>query len=240
MHSKYSLHRLNSGLRLITVPMPGVDSLTVLAMVGVGSRFEPAKEAGIAHFLEHMVFKGTVNYPSAMALSSAIDSVGGSYNAFTGKDYTGYYVKVAASHLELALDVISDMLLVPQLKPEDIEREKGVIVEEINMYEDEPQRKIADVYDTVIYGNTSLGREIIGSKDTVKSLKNSHFHDFLNHWYHLANVVLVVAGSSSLVESKRLVETVKSHFRKGKPRPGGGQRQTSSFPQRKSRVKLIH
>ncbi|OGV91970.1 hypothetical protein A3A66_04580 [Microgenomates group bacterium RIFCSPLOWO2_01_FULL_46_13] len=240
MHSNYRLTRLDSGLRLLTVPMPGLDSLTVLAMVGVGSRFEPAKEAGIAHFLEHMVFKGTVNYPSAMALSSAIDSVGGSYNAFTGKDYTGYYVKVAASHLELALDVISDMLLVPQLRPEDIEREKGVIVEEINMYEDEPQRKIADVYDTVVYGKTTLGSEIIGFKTTVNSLKSSHLTDFLNAWYNLGNVVLVVAGSSQVVSHPNLVQRVTKYFSKGQPRSGQGQRRFGIPPQTQTRVKLIH
>ena len=130
---------LASGTRLVTVGMPGINSVTVLTMVGVGSRFEKKEEAGISHFLEHLPFKGTKNYPTPMAVAEAIDNIGGKHNAFTSKEYTGYWVKVDSNHLPLALDVVSDLLLTPKLDEGDIERERGVIIEEINMYEDEPQ-----------------------------------------------------------------------------------------------------
>src|SRR5260221_10747004 len=127
----YQLHTLSNGLTVMLVPMNGVRSLTVLAMVGTGSRFEDPKTAGISHFLEHMVFKGTKSFPTALELASAIDTVGAEFNAYTSKEYTGYYVKAASEHLDLALDVVSDMLLTPKLREEDLEREKGVIIEEM-------------------------------------------------------------------------------------------------------------
>ena len=239
MLPNYSLTTLPNGLRLVLSPMEGVGSVTVLAMVGVGSRYETEEQAGIAHFLEHMVFKGTANYPTAMDVSSTIDGVGGQYNAFTGKDYTGYYAKVASQHLELAVDVISDMLLTPRLLPEDIEREKGVIIEEMNMYEDDPRRKIDDIYDGVVYGKSDLGREIIGYKKTVRACDNLKFQDFLDSWYELRNVVVVVAGDSSVVRSQEsgVGKLIEKAFSKGKSRTGKGKVKfvvpTQSSPQLK-------
>lgn len=238
----YTLTRFPSGLQLVTVPMGGIKSVTILCLVGIGSRYEVSKEAGIAHFLEHMVFKGTQNYPTAMDISSAIDSVGGEHNAFTSKDYTGYYVKLSSEHLDLGLDVISDMLLTPILRQEDIDREKGVIVEEINMHEDEPRWKISDVYDTVVYGKSPLGREIIGSKETVKGISARDLERFLDQWYDLSNVVLVVAGDGEKINSSAaaIQEKVRAYFRKGKVRPGGGKRKHAVILPRKSQVELVY
>ena len=139
MDERYRKFIFPSGLTLLTVPMPGVESVTILVMVRTGSRDEPSELSGISHFLEHMVFKGTAKYPSALALTSAIDSVGGEFNAFTSKEFTGFYVKVASAHLDKGIDVLSQMLTAPKLLASDIEREKGVVVEEINLYEDLPE-----------------------------------------------------------------------------------------------------
>ncbi|MFC1653604.1 M16 family metallopeptidase [Patescibacteria group bacterium] len=239
MYSEYKVKKFDSGLRLVSVPMEGVNSMTVLAMVGVGSRYENSKRAGMAHFLEHMVFKGTANYPTAMDISSNIDGVGGQYNAFTGKDYTGYYAKVASEHLDLALDVISDMLLTARLRGEDIEREKGVIVEEMNMYEDDPRRKVDDIYDEVIYGESDLGRHIIGSKGTVRSFKSADFFDFLDSWYDLSNVVLVVAGDDEKM-GEDLEKKVGGYFGKGKKRSGKGKVDFSVPKQTKAQLKVSY
>jgi predicted Zn-dependent peptidase len=222
--------------------MDGVSSVTVLAMVGVGSRYEKKNQAGIAHFLEHMVFKGTANYPTAMDISSNIDGVGGQYNAFTGKDYTGYYVKVASEHLNLGLDIISDMLLTPRFREEDIEREKGVIIEEMNMYEDDPRRKIDSVYDEVIYGDSDLGRQIIGKKKTVRSFNKITFTNFLDSWYNLKNVVVVIAGDGEVVriQEAEIKDQVEKYFSKGERRSGKGRVNFSVPTQSKNQLEVVH
>src|SRR3989338_4123926 len=125
---------LENGLRLLTVPMPSFESATVLVMVGAGSRYETKQNNGISHFLEHMAFKGTKKRPSALEISSLIDGIGGEFNAFTGKETTGYYIKSSVNHIELSLDVISDMLRNSLFKDEEINKERGVIIEELNLY----------------------------------------------------------------------------------------------------------
>jgi predicted Zn-dependent peptidase len=133
------LKTTEAGMRVVMVPMEGLNSVTVLGMAGVGSRYEEPDKAGISHFLEHLPFKGTKNYPTSMDIAVAIDGVGGKHNAFTGKEYTGYWVKVGSDKLNLALDVVSDLMQTAELRPEDIDKERGVIIEEINMYEDQPR-----------------------------------------------------------------------------------------------------
>src|SRR5436190_490072 len=156
---------LLNGLRLLTIPMPSFESATVLVMVGAGSRYETHQNNGISHFLEHMAFKGTQKRPSAMAIASLIDGIGGEFNAFTGKETTGYYIKAEKTHVELSLDLLSDMLQESLLDATEIEKEKGVIMEEINLYEDTPMRKIGDIYEGLLYGDTPLGWDIAGEKD---------------------------------------------------------------------------
>ena len=129
---------LPNGLRVLTAPMPQAQSVSCFLMLAAGSRYETREQGGIAHFAEHMFFKGTERRPTAKAISTEIDNLGGEFNAFTGKEYTGYYVKAAAEHRDAALDVLVDMLRRSLFDPEEIEREKGVIVEEMNMYFDTP------------------------------------------------------------------------------------------------------
>src|SRR5574340_260275 len=150
---QYEKHLLSNGLRILTIPMPSFESATVLVMVASGSRYENRKNSGISHFLEHMAFKGTQKRPTALEISTLIDGIGGEFNAFTGKEATGYYIKSAADHVEISLDLLSDMLQNSKLDKAEIEKEKGVILEEINLYEDTPSRKIGDIYERLLYGD---------------------------------------------------------------------------------------
>ena len=206
---------LSSQLTVLRIPMPSIQSVTVLALVNAGSRYEPAKWWGISHFLEHMVFKGTEKYPDAQALSAAVDAVGARFNAFTSKEYTGYYVKAAANHLELALDVVSDMLLTPRLRQSDIDREKGVIIEEINMYRDMPAAHISNLFEEMMFNIETIGHEVIGTKETVSSLKVEDFAQYLHQWYGLRNVVLVLAGDEKVLRKESTLTLIQKMFQKG-------------------------
>src|SRR3989344_8782360 len=162
---------LANGLRLILVPMEGVKSVTALVMVGAGSRYERRDNNGISHFLEHMAFKGTKKRPTARIIADLIDGIGGEFNAFTSKETTGYYIKSSANHIELCMDVLSDMLRNSLLDPIEINKEKGVILEEINLYEDTPSRKIGDIYESLLYKDTPMGWDIAGDKEVIKAIK---------------------------------------------------------------------
>ncbi len=198
---------LPNGLRLITIPMPSFESATVLVMAGAGSRYETKKNNGISHFLEHMAFKGTQKRPSAMHIASSIDGIGGEFNAFTGKETTGYYIKAQNSHLELCLDILSDMLQNMLLDEKEIEKEKGVIIEEINMYEDTPMRKIGDIYENLLYGDTPLGWDIAGEKDIIRSITREDFMDYMGSLYSAHNLTVVVAGGIDEEKVKKLIDT---------------------------------
>jgi predicted Zn-dependent peptidase len=211
----YSIDVLPSGLRVIRVPLPAVESVTVLALVNVGSRYEDPKVWGISHFLEHMVFKGTENYPDAQTLASTVDAIGAKFNAFTSKEYTGYYVKSTSKGIDLALDVVSDMLLTPRLRQEDIDREKGVIIEEINMYSDMPASHIANLFERMVYNEQSLGHDIIGTKETVSGLTTADFQEHLQRWYGRGNIVLIISGDDRVVKQEKLLEKVDQLFKKG-------------------------
>ncbi|MBI2007307.1 MAG: insulinase family protein [Candidatus Blackburnbacteria bacterium] len=185
---------LNNGLRIITVPMPSMESAAVEVFVGAGTRDEKKEVNGLAHFLEHMVFKGTKKYPSAHAISSAVDAIGAEINAHTGKEATAFYIKAWEKHLGLAFDILSEFIKHPLLKKEEIEREKGVIKEEIAMYEDLPMRKAPSVFEELLYGPSSLGWEILGSRETVSNIGRDDFVDFRRRFYSPRNMILTVAG----------------------------------------------
>lgn len=200
---------LPNGLRLLTVPMPSFESATVLVMAGAGSRYETKKNNGISHFLEHMAFKGTQRRPSAMAIASIIDGIGGEFNAFTGKETTGYYIKAEKTHVELSLDLLADMLQNSLLKSEEIEKEKGVIIEEINLYEDTPMRKIGDIYEQLLYGDTPLGWDIAGEKDIIRSITREDFVKYMGSLYSADNMTVVIAGG---IDPSASAELVEKHF----------------------------
>lgn len=202
---------LSNGLRVLTIPMPSFESVTVLIMVGAGSRYENTKNSGISHFLEHMAFKGTKNRPSAMAISSIIDGIGGECNAFTGKESTGYYIKSSAKHIELSLDILSDMLQNSLFDQVEIDKEKGVILEEINLYEDTPARKIGDVFEQLLYGNTPMGWDIAGDKAVIKGINREDFIRYLDALYSADNLTVIVAGG---IDSKKASILVEKYFGK--------------------------
>lgn len=186
---------LKNGLRLITAPMPQVKSVTALVMVEAGSRYETAKINGISHFLEHMTFKGTKSRPNSLAITSLIDSIGGAMNAFTSKEYTGFFIKADASHTELLLDVISDMLQNSLFDPKEMDKERGVIIEEINMYEDQPQARVGELFEELLYGKEPLGWRIIGSKNNINSITRDDMVDYVNKMYHAKSLVVGLAGN---------------------------------------------
>ena len=190
----YHLERLDNGLRILTAPMESAQSVTCAIMLAAGSRYETPETNGIAHFSEHMFFKGTERRPTARDISKEIDAIGGEFNAFTGKEYTGYYVKCAAESRDVALDVLIDMLRNSKFDPDEIEREKGVIIEEMNMYYDTPRDFISGVYEELLYGDQPLGWDIIGRKETIHSAERQTFHDYVDHWYKPERMVVGVGG----------------------------------------------
>jgi predicted Zn-dependent peptidase len=186
---------LPNGLRVLTAPMPQTKSVACFVMVASGSRYETKDTNGIAHFAEHMFFKGTERRPSARDIAGEIDTIGGEFNAFTGKEYTGYYVKCAAEHRDTALDVLVDMLRHSKFEPEEIDREKGVIIEEMNMYYDTPRDYLEGVYDELLYGDQPLGWDVIGTKDTVRGATREKFLGYLDRWYRAHRMVAGIAGN---------------------------------------------
>ncbi len=193
--STFHQQTLDNGLRILTAPMESAQSVTCAIMLAAGSRYETAETNGIAHFAEHMFFKGTERRPTARDISKEIDAIGGEFNAFTGKEYTGYYVKCAAESRDVALDVLADMLRNSKFDTEEIDREKGVIIEEMNMYFDTPRDFIGGVYDELLYGDQPLGWDIIGRKDIVRGATRETFTSYLDRWYKPARMVVGIGGA---------------------------------------------
>lgn len=197
---------LSNGLRVLTIPMQSLESATVLVMVGAGSRYETKQNSGIAHFLEHMAFKGTEKRPNALAISSLIDGMGGEFNAFTSKETVGYYIKSAKARIETSIDLLADMLLNSKLDEVEINKEKGVIIEEINMYEDMPARKLGDIYELLLYGDTPMGWDIAGLKENINAMTREDFLSYIGQLYSASNMTVVVAGGIDEAETIALVE----------------------------------
>ncbi len=215
---EYLTHTLDNGLRIVFVPT-GSPSVTTALMIGVGSKNESSRIRGISHFLEHMAFKGTEKRPSALAITEELDKIGALYNASTGKEVTSYWIKSTADHLELMFDVISDIVFHSLLEEKEIKKEKGVIIEEINMYEDDPKRKVWDLSERVVFGNNPLGWEIIGSKKTVSQLKRKDFVDYQKTLYSPANMVLAIGGALKKGDWSRVLKLVEKWFGKVKLTP---------------------
>jgi predicted Zn-dependent peptidase len=203
--------------------MSASESATLTIWVTAGSRQETPQIQGLAHFLEHMAFKGGRKYPSARAISEKVDGIGGEFNAGTNKDWTNFYIKARSAKLEVAFDILSDMLLTPLLKEEEIEREKGVILEEMAMYEDTPMIKIGDVFERLIFAGNSLADDVIGKEETVKSLKKQDFVDFRAAHYFAPNMLVSVAGG---VKEKDVLALTKKYL---VDLPAGKRTETTEF-----------
>ena len=205
----YKFDTFESGLRLLCVPMEGTKTVTVFVMVGTGSKYESKNISGISHFLEHMMFKGTTKRPGYLDISRELDSIGAEYNAFTGKEFTAYYAKASSEKLDVIMDVIFDIYLNSKMDEEAIKVEKGVIVEEINMYRDLPSGYVGDLFEKLLYGDQPAGWEIAGEKEIVTALKRDDFVNYFNTHYIAGNTIVSIAGNINPDEIK---EKVKVHF----------------------------
>jgi len=199
---------LKNGLRLQAVEMPGTNVVTTLILVGAGSRYEDISIAGISHFLEHMFFKGAKKYPTPKSVAEAVDSFGGEFNAFTGKEYAGYYVKSGQENLTKSLDVLSDMMLHSQFNSAEIDRERGVILEEMAMYLDAPMYQISWDFEQLVFGDQPLGRDQIGTKELIKSVTQDQFKQYQKELYVPENTVITVAGAVN----EKTLEEVEQYF----------------------------
>lgn len=207
----YTKKTLKNGLRIITVPVKGNPTVTVMTFVETGSNAETKKQNGISHFLEHMFFKGTTNR-TLHDITEELDGVGAISNAFTGDEYTAYWAKAHHKHFPKLLDVISDMYLNATLPKEEIEKERGVITEEINMYEDLPQRKVWDVLQSLMYGDQPAGRSIIGPKENIASFSRATFANYRKKHYVAEKTIVVVAGKINEKEVQQEIQKAFTHI----------------------------
>ena len=207
----YKKTTFKDGLRVITVPMKNTKAVTVLVLVGTGSKYETKEINGVSHFLEHMFFKGTKRRPTTLKIAETLDKVGGLYNAFTSKEFTGYFAKVDSQYLDLALDWVSDIFLNSKLEAKEIKREKGVIIEEINMCQDIPMTYIEDIWEKLLYGDQPAGWLTIGGKENILKFQRQHFLNYLKNHYSALNTIVCLAGN---FDSRKSSEKIKKYFKK--------------------------
>lgn len=202
---------LEDGLRIITVPQKSTQAVTVLALVGTGSKYEKKHISGISHFLEHLFFKGTKKRPDSSKVAEPLDKIGGMYNAFTSEECTGYYAKVVCSQLDLALDWVSDIYLNSLFPLKEIEKERGVIIEEINMYLDTPMMYIGELWRSLLYGDQPAGWDVAGTKETVSKISRKQILSYKESQYVAENTIVCVAGN---IKEKETISAVKKYFSK--------------------------
>lgn len=211
----HKLYTFNSGLRLVVVPMESTKTATVLVMVGTGSKYETKEINGISHFLEHMMFKGTEKRPGKLDIATELDGIGAEYNAFTGKEYTGYYAKASVKKIDTVMDVVFDIFLNSRMDEKEINTERGVIIEELNMYRDMPQRYVGDLFEKLLYGDQPAGWDIGGEKETILKLKRDEFLNYFNTHYIASKTVVAIAGNVDPEIIKGKVETYFRDIRQG-------------------------
>ncbi len=201
----YQKTQLDNGLRIVTSAMPHTRSVTLCVFVGAGSRYEPSEQAGVSHFIEHLCFKGTLRRPTSRDISEAIEGVGGVLNGGTDRELTIYWVKVARHHFDRALDLIVDMIRSSTFAPEEIEKERQVILEELNMINDYPSHRAEALLDEMLWPHNPLGRDVGGTKESVQNITRKDMLDYMGHQYIPSNIVASVAGD---VTHEEVVERV--------------------------------
>src|SRR3990172_6332839 len=227
---------LKNGLRIITIPMKESLTTTVLILVEAGSKYETKEINGISHFLEHMCFKGTEKRPKSIDISSELDAIGANYNAFTSMEYTGYYAKSQPKHFEKILDVVSDIYLHQVFNSSEIDREKGVIIEEINMYEDLPMRRAQELFTSLLYGDQSAGWDIAGKKEIIQKLNRDDFVKYKSAHYLPQATLVIVAGKIDEVEAEEKIKNYFSLIQSGKK----NQKIKTEEKQKKPEISLKH
>ncbi|MBI2624886.1 MAG: insulinase family protein [Candidatus Nealsonbacteria bacterium] len=198
-----------NGLRVILVPQMSTQAVTALVLVGTGSKYENKETNGISHFLEHMFFKGTKKRQTKMEIAEDLDRVGGIYNAFTSQEYTGYFAKVSYSQAELAIDWVSDIFLNSILPRKEVERERGVVIEEINMHKDDPVSYVQTLWSKVLYGDQPAGWDVAGTKESVSNISRDDLLKYMKNQYTASNTVICVAGK---INSSRVLKQIKESF----------------------------
>ncbi|MDZ4205867.1 MAG: pitrilysin family protein [Patescibacteria group bacterium] len=201
---------LPNGLRVITAPVKDNPAVIVLVVVETGSNYETRAENGLSHFLEHMCFKGTTKRPKVTDIAKELDGLGAQNNAFTSNELTGYYAKAAKKHFSKLFEIISDIYLNPTLLAKDLDKERGVILEEISMYEDLPQKKVWQVLSELMYGDVPAGRSILGSRENIKKFKRRDFVDYRSKHYVASKTMVIVSGD---VSEQTVLEEVKKNFK---------------------------
>ncbi|PIP55605.1 MAG: hypothetical protein CO183_00715 [Candidatus Zambryskibacteria bacterium CG_4_9_14_3_um_filter_42_9] len=199
---------LPNGLRIITVPVKNSPAVMVLVVVETGSNYESKEENGLSHFLEHMCFKGTIKRSKVSDIAKELDGLGARNNAFTSNELTGYYAKAAKKHFAKLFEIVSDVYLNPTLPDEDLEKERGVILEEINMYEDLPQKKVWEVLSELLYGDEPAGRSILGPRENIKSFQRQNFVTYRSKHYVASKTIIIVSGD--VIEKAVLKEVAKN------------------------------
>ena len=202
---------LKNGLRIVLVSRPQSLASTVLVLTETGSLYEKKEINGVSHFLEHLCFKGTKNRPHSIDISSELDSLGAEYNAFTGYETTGYFTKAQNKNLHKILDLIGDLYLNPVLDPQEIEKERGVIIEEINMYEDLPNHRVQNLFLELLYGDQPAGWSVAGTKEVIRGVKREEILDYRSRHYLANSTLVVVAG---IFDEVKIIEEIKKVFDK--------------------------
>jgi len=200
---------LDNGLRIITAPKSDSLSATLLVLVEAGSKYETKEIKGLSHFLEHMCFKGTKKRPTSIDISSELDAIGAVYNAFTGMEYTGYFAKARPEHFDEILDVVSDMYLNPIFDEKEINKERGVIIEEINMYEDLPMRRVQELFTNLLYGDQPAGWDIAGTKEVIRKINQNDFLKYRSEHYLAQSSLVVLAGK---FDEEKALAKIKNAF----------------------------
>src|SRR3989338_7386339 len=201
--------KLKNGLRVVAVPMKNAKSVTVLVLVGTGSKYETKDINGISHFLEHMFFKGTKKRPTTLKISETLDMIGGQYNAFTSKETTGFWAKVDTKHTDVALDWISDMFLNAKFETEEIDREKGVVIEELNMYLDTPTSYVSELFEDLLYKDQPAGWRIVGEKENIMAFDRDKVVNYYKTHYSNENTVICIAGN---INTKQIAKKIEKYF----------------------------
>ncbi|MBM3204803.1 insulinase family protein [Candidatus Uhrbacteria bacterium] len=207
--------QLKNGMQAILIPQKGATSTTVMVFVRVGSRYEKKEINGASHFLEHLLFKGTKKRPDALMISKELDRYGAEFNAYTGKDSTVYYIKMDAAHTPLAIDMLHDMLFHSLFDTKEMDRERGVIIEEINMYEDNPRMHIEDLLEEAAFPGSTLGWNIAGPREVIKKVPRQAIVDY-HHAYYIPSRMTVVVAGKVVPETRSLLE--KSFGRVSEPK----------------------
>lgn len=211
MSYNFSKHTLKNGTRVIIAPDLSKQVVTTLVLFGVGSRYENEVEAGISHVLEHMFFKGSKKRPTPIEIAEFIDEIGGESNAFTSKEYTGFYTKVASKYFDKSVDFLSDLLLYPKFLESELSQEKKVILQEVDMYEDLPMELVGNKFDEALFGQNSLGRDTIGRKESIKAVSPKMLFDYRAKYYTGPNAIIVVAGNANM-SAENILSTIEENF----------------------------